>query len=125
MVGMKERMKHRPSELSGGQQQRVAIARALATKPMCILADEPTGNLDSKTGEEIMAILKELNKNGTTVIIITHNDEIAELSPRVVHILDGKIAGDNNKKHIDSYGEVDLRKLPKTTTKKTSTKEVK
>ena len=122
MVGMKERMNHKPSELSGGQQQRVAIARALATKPMCILADEPTGNLDSKTGDEIMAILKELNSHGTTVVIITHNDEIANLSPRVVHILDGKIASDENKKHIDSYGEVDLRKLPKTKAKKSETK---
>lgn len=120
MVGMKERMKHKPSELSGGQQQRVAIARALATKPMCILADEPTGNLDTKTGEEIMAILKDLNSKGTTVVIITHNDEIAGLSPRVVHILDGKIASDETRKNIESYGEVDLRKLPKTRTKKST-----
>ncbi len=108
MVGMKERMKHKPSELSGGQQQRVAIARALATKPMCILADEPTGNLDTKTGDEIMAILKELNEQGTTIVIITHNDEIAELSPRVVRILDGKIASDEVRRNIESYGEVYL-----------------
>lgn len=126
MVGMKERMKHRPSELSGGQQQRVAIARALATKPMCILADEPTGNLDSKTGDEIMAILKKLNSQGTTVIIITHNDEIAAMSPRVVRIHDGKIDGDDVKKNVESYGEVNLRELPKKrTTKKTSTKPAK
>lgn len=123
MVGMKERMKHKPSELSGGQQQRVAIARALATKPMCILADEPTGNLDSATGDEIMNILKELNKQGTTVVIITHNDEIAKLSPRVVRIHDGKIDEDNVRENIETYGEVDLKKLPKTKTKKVEAKE--
>lgn len=105
-VGMKERMKHKPGELSGGQQQRVAIARALATKPMCILADEPTGNLDSVTGDEIMRILKELNEQGTTVIIITHNDEIAKLSRRVVRIHDGKIDSDSINSNISSYGEV-------------------
>lgn len=104
-VGMKERMKHKPSELSGGQQQRIAIARALATKPMCILADEPTGNLDSATGEEIMRILRELNKQGTTVIIITHNDEIAEKSDRVIRILDGKIESDTNKSNQSNMNE--------------------
>ena len=95
MVGMSSRIKHKPSELSGGQQQRVAIARALATKPMCILADEPTGNLDSVTGEEIIKILKQLNDNGTTVIIITHNDEIANYSKRIIRIYDGKICSDS------------------------------
>lgn len=105
MVGMEERIKHKPSELSGGQQQRVAIARALATDPMCILADEPTGNLDSKTGNEIMKILKELNQEGTTIVIITHNDEIAKLSRRVVHILDGKIYSDEINENIAGYGE--------------------
>lgn len=104
MVGMSDRMKHKPNELSGGQQQRVAIARALATKPMCILADEPTGNLDSTTGDEIMKILKELNDNGTTVIIITHNDDIAKLSRRVVRIHDGKIDSDEVNENIKSYG---------------------
>lgn len=118
IVGMKERMKHKPSELSGGQQQRVAIARALATQPMCILADEPTGNLDSKTGDEIMKILKDLNKKGTTVVIITHNDEIAKLARRVVHIKDGKIASDIVNEEIETYADVDLKKLPKTRTKK-------
>lgn len=106
MVGMEERMKHKPSELSGGQQQRVAIARALATKPMCILADEPTGNLDSKTGDEIMEILKDLHEQGTTIIIITHNDEIAALSPRVIRIHDGKIDSDITK-NIAGYGDFD------------------
>jgi len=126
MVGMLERMKHKPSELSGGQQQRVAIARALATKPMCILADEPTGNLDSKTGDEIMRILDELNEKGTTVIIITHNDEIAQKSKRVVRIHDGKIDSDTvSKKKNLTYGDVNLRELPKTKTKKSETKEEK
>ncbi len=111
-VGMLERMKHKPSELSGGQQQRVAIARALATKPMCILADEPTGNLDSNTGEEIMKILRELNKQGSTIIIITHNDEIAEKSDRVIRILDGKIESDTRKSD-KSFADVNLRELTK------------
>ena len=118
MVGMTERIKHKPTELSGGQQQRVAIARALATNPMCILADEPTGNLDTKTGEEIMKILKDLNKKGTTVVIITHNDEIAKLSRRVVHIKDGKIDSDTINNAVDTYAEVDLKKLPKTRIRK-------
>lgn len=123
IVGMKERMKHKPSELSGGQQQRVAIARALATNPMCILADEPTGNLDTKTGDEIMSILKDLNKQGTTVVIITHNDEIAKLSRRVVHIKDGKIDSDVVNDEIKHYAEVDLKKLPKTRIRKVTAKE--
>ena len=123
IVGMKDRMKHKPSELSGGQQQRVAIARALATNPMCILADEPTGNLDTKTGDEIMAILKDLNKKGTTVVIITHNDEIAKLSRRVVHIKDGKIDSDVVNDEIKHYAEVDLKKLPRTRTRKVTAKE--
>jgi putative ABC transport system ATP-binding protein len=105
LVGMKERMKHKPTELSGGQQQRVAIARALATNPQCILADEPTGNLDSATGDEIMKILSELNKQGTTIIIITHNDEIASLSRRVVRIHDGKIESDTINPNVEGYGE--------------------
>lgn len=105
MVGMKDRMRHKPSELSGGQQQRVAIARALATHPQCILADEPTGNLDSVTGDEIMEILSELNKNGTTIVIITHNDEIATKSRRIVRIHDGKIESDTINENIVGYGE--------------------
>lgn len=118
MVGMASRAKHKPTELSGGQQQRIAIARALATKPMCILADEPTGNLDTATGDEIMKILNNLNKNGTTIVIITHNDEIAKNSKRVVRILDGKIESDTVKS--DDYSEVDLKSLPKPkTTKRT------
>jgi len=93
-VGLENRMDHKPSEMSGGQQQRVAIARALAAKPPVILADEPTGNLDSKSSKEIMRILKELHKDGRTVILITHDDHIAQSAKRVIRIMDGKIESD-------------------------------
>lgn len=96
-VGMAERAKHKPTELSGGQQQRVAIARALATQPSIILADEPTGNLDSKTGEEVMQILNDLNANGTTVILITHDSDIANHAKRIIRIHDGKLTEDYRK----------------------------
>jgi putative ABC transport system ATP-binding protein len=91
MVGLGDRIKHRPSELSGGEQQRVAIARALANKPLIILADEPTGNLDSESGSEIMNILGDLHKRGTTLIIVTHDDHVAARTKRSVHLLDGRI----------------------------------
>lgn len=94
MVGLSHRMDHKPSEMSGGQQQRVAIARAIAAKPPVILADEPTGNLDSKSTQEIMNVLKDLHKSGRTVILITHDDEIAAQVKRVVRIKDGKIEAD-------------------------------
>lgn len=90
-VGLKSRAQHLPTELSGGQQQRVAIARALATKPSLILGDEPTGNLDSKTTREIMGIFHELHKAGNTIVLITHDNEIAAEAERNVHILDGKL----------------------------------
>ena len=90
-VGLENRMDHRPNQLSGGQQQRVAIARAIAQAPPVILADEPTGNLDSKSTKEIMEILRELHKEGHTLIMITHDDEIASQAPRVVRMKDGKI----------------------------------
>ena len=93
-VGLEDRMKHKPNEMSGGQQQRVAIARAVAAKPPIILADEPTGNLDTKSTQEILEILKELHRSGRTVIIITHDEEIASQAHRVIRILDGRIEED-------------------------------
>ncbi len=93
-VGLKARMDHKPSEMSGGQQQRVAIARAIAQAPPMILADEPTGNLDSGSTKEIMEILKELHAEGRTVILITHDNEIAARARRIIRIMDGKIVDD-------------------------------
>jgi putative ABC transport system ATP-binding protein len=94
MVGLEKRMNHKPSEMSGGQQQRVAIARAIAAKPPVILADEPTGNLDSASSREILQILKAMHKDGKTIILITHDDGIAAQARRVVRILDGRIESD-------------------------------
>ena len=94
MVGLGNRMNHKPAEMSGGQQQRVAIARAIAAKPPVILADEPTGNLDSGSSKEILGILKQLHSGGRTVILITHDDGIASQAKRVVRIMDGKIESD-------------------------------
>lgn len=90
-VALKKRRNHKPMELSGGQQQRVAIARALVTKPSLILADEPTGNLDSKTGDEIMLLFHELHDQGNTIVLITHDEKIAKQADRIIRILDGKV----------------------------------
>jgi len=93
-VGLSDRYDHSPSELSGGQQQRVAIARALVNQPSILFADEPTGNLDSKTGDDVMNIFKQLNSNGQTIILITHEDSIAKQSNRIITIMDGLIKSD-------------------------------
>jgi len=95
-VGLRERAQHRPNELSGGQRQRVAIARALINNPSIILADEPTGNLDSNTGEEIMQIFGELNRAGNTIILVTHEQYIADHAQRVVRLHDGAVASDTS-----------------------------
>ncbi|MGN0305707.1 MAG: ABC transporter ATP-binding protein [Lachnospiraceae bacterium] len=97
-VGLEKRMDHRPSQLSGGQQQRVAIARAIAQAPPIILADEPTGNLDSSSSKEIMQILKKLHKEGHTLILITHDNDIAAQAPRIIRMMDGKVVEDTKKK---------------------------
>jgi putative ABC transport system ATP-binding protein len=96
-VGLADRMEHRPAELSGGQRQRVAIARALANRPSILLADEPTGNLDSRTGEEIMALFDALQAEGNTVILVTHEADIAHHARRTIRILDGQVATDERR----------------------------
>ncbi|MDG2485801.1 MAG: ABC transporter ATP-binding protein [Flavobacteriaceae bacterium] len=99
-VGLKEWATHLPSELSGGQKQRVAIARALVSKPKVLLADEPTGALDSKTSKEVMALIQEINKNGKTILIVTHEEDIAKMCSRIVRLKDGIIVEDKKNKMI-------------------------
>lgn len=96
-LGMGDRVHHRPSELSGGQRQRVAIARSLVNNPSILLADEPTGNLDTKTGEEVLKIFDELHKEGRTLIVVTHDPSIAKRSPRVIKLRDGQVEEDSSK----------------------------
>jgi len=102
-VGLGERIYHRPSELSGGQQQRVAIARALVNNPAIILADEPTGNLDSKTSIEILALLEEIHRMGNTVIVVTHEEDIAKHAHRIIRLMDGEIASDEKNPNIHRF----------------------
>ena len=102
-VGMEHRMNHRPSELSGGQQQRVAIARAIAARPPIIMADEPTGNLDTRSGEEVMKILHELNEEGRTIVLITHDNDIARQATRAIRIIDGKMVSDTLASELQKH----------------------
>ena len=97
-VGLADRMDHKPNQLSGGQRQRVAVGRALVNKPSIILADEPTGNLDSKTSEEIMDLLDEIHQNGNTVIVVTHEEDIAKRAHRIIRLIDGMVDSDTRTK---------------------------
>ena len=93
-VGLKDRMNHKPAELSGGQQQRVAVARALANNPRFLLMDEPTGNVDSKTAREVIVLIKKLNQDGVTIILVTHDQNLSRETKRTIHVMDGEIASD-------------------------------
>jgi len=104
-VGLADRMKHKPNELSGGQRQRVAIARALVNQPSILLADEPTGNLDTKTSIEIMGLLHDIHKNGNTIIIVTHEEDIAQHAHRIIRLRDGKIESDEPNLNIRVYSK--------------------
>jgi putative ABC transport system ATP-binding protein len=111
-VGMESRMNHKPNELSGGQRQRVAIARALVNKPAIILADEPTGNLDSTMSSQIMDLLDSINASGTTILMVTHNNELAQRAQRQVQMVDGKIATDNAHPALRSNSHLSAAEMP-------------
>ena len=118
-VGLSNRLQHRPSELSGGQKQRVAIARALVTRPKLILADEPTGALDSETGQSVLDLFFDINRQGTAVIIVTHDPDIGATAPRSIHLKDGKIISDtaadpDTDAHTTDAAEEKMRKCCKT-----------
>jgi putative ABC transport system ATP-binding protein len=106
MVGLGDRLHHRPSQLSGGQQQRVAVARSLANDPLLILADEPTGNLDSRTGKEVLDLIDDLNARGKTIVLVTHDDKVAARAHRVLHMKDGLIEREvTNRPALRTNGE--------------------
>jgi putative ABC transport system ATP-binding protein len=99
-VGLARRERHRPSQLSGGEQQRVAIARALANEPALLLADEPTGELDARTGAEMIALFERLNGDGTTIVVVTHDEELARAARRTIHMRDGAVVGDERVRAV-------------------------